>query len=149
MHIIVLTNFFFAGILAGIEITIHYGFHGPTLALDDKPQILLRQGMVRRLRWLVPAFFVPSAITTIVLVMQSNSTTVLIFRLIASVALVVWICTRVVGTVKINSASLEWDAGNPPVDWKLQIAKAEKYHALGTWVTTIAYVFLLAAAGLV
>ena len=54
-------NLFFSGILAGIEIAVHYGFHAPTVALDEKPQILLRQGVVRRLRWLVPAFFLPTA----------------------------------------------------------------------------------------
>lgn len=30
-------NLFFAGTLAGIEISAHYGFHAPTVALDEKP----------------------------------------------------------------------------------------------------------------
>ena len=56
MEILILEffNLFCAGILAGIEIAVHYGFHKPTLALDEKPQIVLRQGVTRTLRWLVP-----------------------------------------------------------------------------------------------
>jgi hypothetical protein len=148
MHITLFANLFFAGILAGLEIAAHYGFHGPTLALDTKPQILLRQGLVRTLRWLVPAFFVPATITAVVLVLQNDSTVALTFRLAALTAYAVWIYARVVGTVKINSASLKWNTDNPPKDWKGQIAKAERFHLLGTWVTVIAFVCMLVAADL-
>ncbi len=47
-------NLFFAGILAGIEIVIHYGLRAPTEVLDEQSQIQLRQALVLRLRVLVP-----------------------------------------------------------------------------------------------
>jgi hypothetical protein len=52
---------FLAGILAGEEFVIYYGVRVPMANLDEKPQIQLRQALVRRLRVLVPAIFVPTA----------------------------------------------------------------------------------------
>lgn len=147
MHILALVNLFFSGILAGMEIAVHYGFHGPSLALDDKPQIQLRQALVRKLRWLVPGFFVPTAITAIVLVLMIENRTAFIFRIAALLAMGIWIYVRIVATVKINSSSVDWDPENPPKDWKSQIAKAERFHVVGTWVATLDFIFFLMAMG--
>jgi hypothetical protein len=142
-----LTNLFFAGILAGIEISVHYGFHSPTVALDEKPQIQLRQGVIRRLRWLVPAFFVPTALTGIALTIADGMASGFPFRLVALLALLVWIIVRVVGTVRINSATLEWNPDSPPGDWRAQIAAAERFHIVGTWAAILAFAcFLIALA---
>jgi hypothetical protein len=51
-------NLFFAGILAGIEITLHYGLRVPVEVLSEDSQLRLRRALVRRLRMFVPAFFV-------------------------------------------------------------------------------------------
>jgi hypothetical protein len=56
-------NLLFAGILAGMEIAIHYGLHAPIKVLSDQSQLQLRQALVRRLRVLVPAFFLPAALS--------------------------------------------------------------------------------------
>ena len=74
-------NLFFAGILAGMEFVIHYGIHAPTLALPEKPQILLRQGLVRRLRWIVPAFFVPTLFSGVALTIIDGTGPGYLFRL--------------------------------------------------------------------
>jgi hypothetical protein len=50
-----LLNLLFGGILAGIEIAVHYGFVVPSGLLTDRSQIRLRQSLVLRLRVLVPA----------------------------------------------------------------------------------------------
>jgi hypothetical protein len=50
MLILEIINLFFAGILAGLEFAVHYGFQSSTLTLDENPQIRLRQGVIRRLR---------------------------------------------------------------------------------------------------
>jgi hypothetical protein len=147
MTVLEILNLFFAGILAGLEIAAHYGFHGHSLALDDKSQIMLRQGLVRKLRWLVPAFFIPATLTAVALTVMSDDTTRVVFRLIALLAIAIWIYARVVVTVKINSASVDWNPGSPPDDWKSQINKAERFHVIGTWVTIIAFVCLLLAIG--
>jgi hypothetical protein len=59
------TNLFFTGILAGIEFAIHYGVRAPAEVLSDRAQFQLRQALVLRLRVLVPAFFVPTALSGI------------------------------------------------------------------------------------
>src|SRR5262245_24346322 len=53
---------FFAGMLAGMEFVIHHGVRGPAETLDDRAQLQLRQALVLRLRVLIPAFFVPTAV---------------------------------------------------------------------------------------
>jgi hypothetical protein len=146
MQILEMINLFFAGILAGLEVAAHYGFRGPASTLEEKPQILLRQGLVRKLRWLVPLFFVPTILTAIALAVLCSNMTALGLRLIASAAMGVWIYIRVVGTVKINAASLEWNPDDPPDNWSEQINKAEQFHITGTWLTIIAWVCLLLSA---
>ena len=140
-------NLFFAGILTGLEVAAHYGFRGPASVLDKRPQIQLRQGLVRKLRWLVPLFFVPTVFTAMALALLSTNTITLALRLIALAALAIWIYIRIIGTVKINSASLDWNPGKPPANWREQINKAEQFHIVGTWVTVVAWVCFLLSAG--
>ena len=67
-HLILhLVNLFFAGMLAGTETTAHYGLGAPPAALSEQSQIQLRQGLVLKLRVLVPAFFVPTLASAIAL----------------------------------------------------------------------------------
>ena len=139
-------NLFFAGILAGLEVSIHYGFHAQTAALDEKAQIVLRQGLVRRLRWLVPAFFLPTALFGIVVAIADETRPGLYFRAAALLAIIAWVSVRIAGTVRINSATLEWNPSAPPVDWREQITKVERFHIVGTWAAILAFVFFLTAA---
>ncbi|MGZ3645310.1 MAG: hypothetical protein ACXVCM_15820 [Ktedonobacteraceae bacterium] len=60
-------NLFFAGMLAGIEFVIHYGLRRPSEILEEQSQLQLRQALVMRLRVLVPAFFLPTAVLGIAL----------------------------------------------------------------------------------
>ncbi len=143
MLALLLLNLFAAGILAGLEIGAHFGFHGPTLSLDEKPRIILRQGLVRKLRWLVPSFFIPTLLTGGLLTIFSSGWAQESLRLLAIVVLAIWVYYRVIGTVKINSASLEWDADHPPADWQEQVTNAEKFHIIGTWMTILAWICFL------
>jgi hypothetical protein len=69
------------------------------------------------------------------------------YRLAAVLFIFIWIYLRVIVTVPINAGSLEWNPDNPPKDWKGQIAKAERFHIVGTWATTLAFIlFLMAVA---
>ena len=141
------TNLFFAGILAGIEIAAHYGFHAPIMALDEKPQIVLRQGVVRRLRWLAPAFFLPTALSGIALTALDGAAGGVGFRGAALLAVLTWILVRVVGTIGVNAASLDWNPEDPPLHWKQLLARTERFHILGTWAALLAFLcFLLAMA---
>ena len=145
--ILELINLFFAGILAGIEIAAHYGFHAPTVALEEKPQLQLRQGVVRRLRWLVPAFFMPMVLSGITLTLLNGAAPGVLFRGLALVAILIWILIRIVGTVPINSATIDWNPEQPPQNWRELIARTERFHIVGVWAALLAFVsFLLAMA---
>ena len=141
-------NLFFAGILAGIEIVIHYGLRAPTEVLDEQSQIQLRQALVLRLRVLVPAFFVPTAVSGIAITVLNGAAPGLWFRCAGVLAVLTWILIRVIGTVPINSATLSWDPSAPPKDWKAQVNHAERFHIVGTWAAVIAFAFFLTATAL-
>ena len=106
--ILFLLNLFFGGILVGLEICAHYGFHAPTLLLDDKSQIRFHQAAVRELRWLVPAFYTPTLLSAIALTILKGNTPGYLFRYIGIIALLVWIALRATGTVPINAATRDW-----------------------------------------
>ena len=141
-------NLFFAGMLAGIEFVIHYGLRGPSEMLDDHAQLQLRQALVLRLRVLVPAFFVPTAVLGIALTILNGGTPGFWFRCAGVVALLTWIAIRVIGTVPINSATLAWQLSAPPKDWKAQVNRAERFHIVGVWAVVMAFAFFLTAVAL-
>lgn len=145
MMILEFVNLFCAGILAGIEIVVHYGLHKPTLALEEKPQIILRQRLIYTLRWLVPCFFVPMAVSGITLAIIGWLTPGNYFRVAALITIAAWILVRVVGTVPVNSATIEWNPDAPPKDWKLQISKVERFHIIGTWAAILGFAFFIIA----
>ncbi len=140
-----IVNVLFAGILAGIEFVIHYGLRGPSEILDEQSQLKFRQALVLRLRVLVPAFFVPAAVTGIGLTILNGTAPGFGFRCAGLIALLTWILIRVTGTVPINSATLTWQPGAPPKDWKAQVNHAERFHIVGVWAAVMAFAFFLTA----
>ncbi len=141
-------NIFFAGMLAGIEFVIHYGLRGPSEILDEHSQLQLRQALVMRLRVLVPAFFVPTAVSGIALTVLDGAAPGLWFRCAAVLAMLIWILIRVIGTVPINSATLTWQPDAPPKDWKALVNHAERFHIVGVWAMVLAFAFFLTAVAL-
>ena len=141
-------NLFFAGMLAGIEFVIHYGLRVPAERLDEQSQLQLRQALVLRLRVLVPAFFVPTAVSAIALTALHGAAPGFGFRLAGVAAILTWIGIRVIGTVPINSATLTWQPSAPPKDWKAQVNHAERFHIVGVWAAVLAFACFLTAAAL-
>lgn len=141
-------NVFFAGLLAGIEFVIHYGLRRPSEVLDDRSQLQLRQAMVLRLRVLVPAFFVPTAALGIGLTILEGAAPGAGFRYAGVVAILTWIGIRVIGTIPINSATMDWELNSPPKDWKEQVNQAERFHIVGTWAAVLTFAFFLTALAL-
>ncbi len=153
MYLVILAfvNLFFAGMLAGMEFVIHYGLSTSAEALDERAQLRLRQALVLRLRVLVPAFFVPTALTGIAITVLDGLDGVgpgFWARCVAVFAILVWIAIRVIGTVPINSATLTWRLDAPPKDWKAQVSHAERFHIVGTWAAVAAFTFFLIAVAL-
>jgi hypothetical protein len=145
-NLLLFLNLLCAGILAGIEIAIHYGLTGPAELLAETPQIRLRQALILRLRWLVPAFFMPTALTAIALMILQYTSSGMLLRMLGTLCVLIWIFVRFIATVRINSATLEWDADAPPKDWKRQITDAERFHIVGTWAAIMIFVLFLIAA---
>ena len=142
-----LMNVFFAGMLAGTEFIIHYGVHDPSEQLDSHAALVFRKALVLKLRVLVPALFAPTALLGIGLTLTNISAPGFVFRCTGVVALFVWIAIRVVGTVPINSATVDWPIDAPPADWQAQVQRAERFHIIGVWAGVLSFAcFLLAAA---
>ena len=96
-------NLFFAGILAGIEVGIHYGIGAPPEGLRERGQIQLRQSMV--LRVLIPVSFVMTAISAVAVAVLDGNSSGYLFRCAGLLALVIWVISRVIGTVPINAST--------------------------------------------
>jgi hypothetical protein len=141
-------SLFFAGMLAGIEFVIHYGLRSPAEGLEEKSQIQLRQALVRRLRWLVPAFFVPMAVSGFAATILDRTEPRFWVRFAGMIAVLTWILVRVIGTVRLNEATLTWRLDAPPKNWRAQVSKSERFHIVGTWAAVSAFVFFLTAAAL-
>jgi hypothetical protein len=141
-------NLFFAGMLAGIEFVIHYGLRPTTEILDEKSRLQLRQAQVLRLRVLVPAFFVPTAVLGITLTVLNSAVPGFGFRCAGVVAILIWILIRIIGTVPINSATLTWKLSAPPKNWKALVNHAERFHIVGVWTAVLAFAFFLTALAL-
>jgi hypothetical protein len=138
-------NVFFAGILAGVEVVIHYGLRGPAIVLDERSQLQLRQALILKLRVLVPAIFLPTLVFGISIAIRDVGAPGVGFRIVGLAALLIWIAIRVVGTVPINSATLTWDPNALPTDWQAQVEHAERFHIVGAWATIIAFAAFLAS----
>jgi hypothetical protein len=133
-------NLLFAGLLAGVETAVHYGLRAPLAALEERPQIELRKRLVRRLRVLVPALFAPMALSGVALAVVDAAAPGRLLRCAARVLI------RAVGAVRINKATLGWDASAPPADWRTQLSRVERFHVAGAWAADLAFVFFLMAA---
>ena len=151
MHVVTIldvVSVFFAGMLAGSEFVIHYGVRRPSEQLDDQAQLQLRKALVMRLRVLVPALFVPTAVLGTALAVLNAGTAGFWFRCAAVLALLVWIAIRVIGTVPINSATVKWPLSAPPKNWKELIHRAERFHIVGVWAAVLAFACFLTAVAL-
>jgi hypothetical protein len=143
-----LVNVFFAGMLAGIEFVIHYGLRAPAEVLDEQSQIQLRQALVLRLRVLVPAFFIPTAVSGIAVTVLDGGAPGFWLRCAGVLAALIWILIRVIGTVPINSATLTWQPSAPPKNWKALVNHAERFHIVGVWAVVLAFALFLTAVAL-
>jgi uncharacterized membrane protein len=135
-----LISVFFAGLLAGEEVVVRFGVRGPLAALPDESHIRLRQGLIRTLRVLVPAIFVPALITAAVAAAADAS----VWRWAAVVALGGWATTTFLGTVPINAAALAWSPAAPPPGWQTTISRWERLDSVRTVAAVLAFALTLA-----
>jgi|ERR1700733_8992237 hypothetical protein len=141
-------NLFFGGILAGIEIAVHYGFVMPRGLLTEGVQVRLRQSLVLRLRVLVPAFFVPTVLSGTAVAFLDGAGPGFRVRCAGMIAMSIWIAVRGIATVRINSATLTWNPESPPQNWRASVEHAEHFHIAGVWAAVVAFASFLVAAAL-
>jgi uncharacterized membrane protein len=112
---------------------------GPLAALPDEPHIRLRQGLIRTLRVLVPAIFIPALLAGVVAAVADASAV----RWAAVVALLGWAATTFLGTVPINAAALAWSPAAPPPGWQATIVRWERLDPVRTVGAVLAFVCAL------
>jgi uncharacterized membrane protein len=139
---------FLAGILAGEEFVVRYGVRGPLAALDDQSHIQFRQGLIRTLRVLVPAIFIPAFCSGIAIAILDGAGTGSAFRWAGVLALLTWILVTLFGTVPVNEAALDWRSDAPPAHWKALVERWERLNTIRTWAAVLAFAFFLTATAL-
>ncbi len=148
-HIIIeIVSLFLAGILAGEEFVIFNGVRTPLTVLDEKPQIQIRQALIRRLRVLVPAIFVPTAVSGGALLVLDGLGTGFGFQCAGVLALLIWILITLIGTVPINKGTLAWLPDKPPSNWRAIVKRWERLDAFRSWAAVLAFAFFLIAVAL-
>jgi hypothetical protein len=141
-----LLELFFVGLLAGFEVAVHYGIGVPPSALTESAQIILRQAMVRRLRVLAPALFVPSLLLAITIAVNERSAPQSWLRYVAVSMLLVWTVIRIARTIPVNSATLEWNPEAPPRGWHSLVQRTERFHVVAAWAAIVAFLSSLASS---
>jgi hypothetical protein len=137
--ILVTGALFFAGLLAGAEVVVRFGVRGPLAALPDEAHIRMRQGLIRTLRVLVPALFVPTLVLSVAALIAGPT----IAGGVAVAALLGWAATTFLGTVPINSAAIDWLPAAPPAHWREVIARWERLDSVRCAAAVIAFIALL------
>ena len=130
-----LFNLFAAGLLAGIEFAVRFGVRGPLTILDERPQIQIRQALIKTLRLLVPAVYVPTLLSGILLTILYGGA----FRWVGVAALLVWTVTTFAGTVPLNQRLYEWNPDAPPPDWREVIQRWHVLDTIRTWAALAAF----------
>jgi hypothetical protein len=136
---------FFVGLLAGIELGVHYGIGAPPSSLSGNAQIVIRQAIIRRLRILAPAIFLPAITLATLIAFEERHEPGSQFRLVTVGMLSVWVFIRFVRTFPVNSATLEWNPENPPSNWRSQIERTERFHVVAAWAAVLAFLCSLAS----
>lgn len=146
--VIQFVNLFLAGLLAGEELVVCYGVRPSMARLADIPQTQLRQALIRRLRVLVPAIFLPAAVSCLMTAWLTASGPGFGLTCAGLLALLIWAVVTFAGTVPINKAVLAWDAERLPKDWGPVITKWERLDMMRCWAAIISFACLLIAASL-
>jgi Domain of unknown function (DUF1772) len=142
-------NLFFAGVLAGEEFVICYGVRTVVAVLDQQPQIQLRHALIRKLRALVPAIFILTALSGAAAMSLDGTGPGFRLRCLAALGLLIWVVTTLFGTVPVNKDTLTWRADAPPKNWRVLVGRWERFDMARCWAAVISFAFSIAAVGMV
>jgi len=145
VEIFLWVNLFFNGMLAGEELAVYYGVRTPVTSLEERPQTLLRQALIRRLRLLVPGIYMPTLVSAVAVTVLGGSDLGPAFRVTGLLALLIWALVTFPGTARINSAILDWDPTSLPKDWRDQVKLWERFASVRPWAAMAAFALFLTA----
>jgi uncharacterized membrane protein len=141
-------NLFCTGLFAGMEFVVWLGVRASLNVLDEQPHIRVRQALIRRLRVLVPAAFVLTALSGVGVAVREGTAPGFVFRCAGVLALLTWSLATFLGTVPINVAVITWRPDAPPEDWKGIIRRWERLDTVRTWAALTAFACFLTAVAL-
>jgi hypothetical protein len=142
-------NLFFAGVLAGEELVICYGVRTVVAVLDQQPQIELRHALIRKLRAVVPAIVILTALSGLAAMSLDGAGTGFRLRCLAALGLLIWVVITLFGTVPINKDTLTWRPDAPPNYWRVLVSRWERFDIARCWAAVISFALLVAAVGMV
>jgi uncharacterized membrane protein len=146
-HVIVeFIGLFLAGLLAGVEFVVRYGVQPALGRLEDRAHLLARIALVHRMRFVVPALIIPTVVAAIVTVVLDGTNVGCWFRWTGLAALIAFLVIAFAGTVPINIKVIDWDADNPPADWKAVIRRWELIDIYRSTAAILAFALFLSAA---
>jgi uncharacterized membrane protein len=97
---------------------------------------------------LVPAVFLPTAISGVTVAVLEGTAPGFVFRCAGVLAVLTWTSATFIGTVPINEALLTWQPDAPPENWMAIIKHWERFDAVRTWAALTAFAFFLTAVAL-
>jgi hypothetical protein len=142
-------NLFFTGVLAGEELVFCYGVRTVVAVLDQQPQIQLRHALIRKLRALVPAIFILTALSGVAAMSLDGTRAGFRLRCLAALGLLIWVVATLFGTAPINKDTLTWRPDAPPNNWRALIGRCGRFDVARCWAAVISFAFLVAAVGMV
>ena len=142
-------NLFCAGILAGALFVIDYGVGRAVAAvLDEQSHIQVRQALIRSLRVLVPAIFILTILSGVVITVLDGFDTGFAFRFAGMVVVLTSFLLALLGTAPINAAALTWQPSAPPKNWRTLVSRWERFDRARTWAAVTAFALFLTATAL-
>jgi uncharacterized membrane protein len=135
------------GLLAGEELVVRYGVQPAMDSLPEQAHLRTRIALVKRLKVVVPVLMLPAVAASIALLLVAADGN-LAWRAGGMAALIGFLLFSFLGTVPINMKVNDWDAENPPADWRSVVRRWESIDTFRSAAAILAFaLFAVAAIG--
>jgi uncharacterized membrane protein len=133
-----------AGFTAFAEFTSYALVHPVIRQLPQKQHILFEQGSLKTYGLIMPVFMPLSVILTLsfAIFAKEYGGIELISRFSSAGMFILATIITIIHNVPINKAIKEWDADNPPTDWKEIRKRWMFFQSIRSWLLLIGFLFL-------
>ncbi|WP_423919175.1 anthrone oxygenase family protein [Frigoribacterium sp. 2-23] len=145
MTVLLVVQLVLVGLLAGEELIVRWGIQPALRRLPDDAHVRTRIALVKSLKVVVPIVMVPAVLASVAVVVIAGADDGLGWRIAAMAALVVFALASFVGTVPINIGVNDWDAADPPADWKHVVRRWERIDVVRSSAAGLAFVLFTIA----